>query len=225
MITTLCEHCVFAKRDNKIQYGCEFDRLLQLPHHVDGDSYVIDGYCSTCRNIYWSNNESISVMKSRAINEVTSSYSLVVNCENSDITNILNSLRQIGLSQNPHIKRPDKVYFLCDNYESYNSIKNNITGFTNYFVTQYFDILNNVIANTVKNIDSHYVVFANNDSVIHETEILDVIMSSVIKSRPIIMHQNTDYCCIITKLYMQYAYYDNPWDKINEVLNGRRCDS
>lgn len=227
---TLCEHCVFAIRDaNHEQIGCEFNRLNQLPNRKEGLNYIIDDFCSTCRNIYWAGNRSSYEMQQAVIQEVVSTYTIIVNCvdvHNPDVSKYVNLLGEIKVSSESISKLPDNIYFLCSP-DSYDHILSQISGHTQLILTCCFDKAESVIATIADSCKSQYLFFTDVtvENRIEYSDIRDIISSSVQLSKPVIIHTNDEYFCCITKLYQQHSREANPFKSVIEAINGSSSNS
>jgi hypothetical protein len=112
---TTCEFCLFSKKSDAKQIGCEFNRLDIFKKEYENGHYVLEGYCNMCRNENWyfhrdNPNASTEDLKNKAKLENTFKYSIVINGIDSSEEKILKTLNSL-----PAIElKPVKVFILTN---------------------------------------------------------------------------------------------------------------
>jgi hypothetical protein len=98
---TACEYCIFATRlKNKKQRGCRLDRLDTFKEQEKAELqengfYLIDGYCNTCRNVYWKeykDNPKPNKLVDVVLKEATIKYDVLISIDDSDIEEVKDSI-------------------------------------------------------------------------------------------------------------------------------------
>lgn len=95
---TTCEHCVFAKKEDGIQTGCELQYLdifknRGMTTFAEEKHYEINNtFCPGCRNIYWLENHK----KEDIINELKLAYTaIIINNGDSSLYEIIDKLSKM----------------------------------------------------------------------------------------------------------------------------------
>lgn len=214
---TLCEHCVFKKQDvSGKQVGCELNRLDKFQSTMKDGFYVIDGYCSTCRNIYWKagyNYQTTHEMVEAVKKETLTTYDVIIPCdEHTTEAQLRYTINSIELMK----YKPTKVFIV---YEASRNLSHIIDGLdSRYELVIALKSPEQSIIDVMKKVKSAYLVFTFSGGTIDEAvmESYDVAMNVDLK--PKATYSSDKFFVCPTFLYKHFMYEKDPFRKIYEYV-------
>lgn len=113
---TLCEHCVFYKKQEK---ECALNLLEQFSHTMGENGPIIDGLCRSCRNIYWkeySPDLQVSQLIGKVVEENQIEYDVIIGYleedEKRELLRTLDSLTRVMIKPKTIIIASNRNYLL-----------------------------------------------------------------------------------------------------------------
>ena len=163
MIKTSCEKCIFATFENGIQNGCTLGKISKYIDrnlaNLDGNHYVINKFCNTCRS-----SDQFKLTEEQVKEQVKIKFAVIINGLNGDYWRTTKSLLDQTII-------PKKVFVIVDKFNEADKYMEFIKWFSDtgsqLTIKKYFNIenVNKCIDDVVKKLNkSYYYTVINNDS-------------------------------------------------------------
>jgi hypothetical protein len=225
---TLCGSCIFAKKENEVQNGCELSRLelFQDKELVNG-SYVINNYCNTCRSEYWPHaNLPLHEQKEKVYLESKIQYTLIVNIflEDSRKT-IEHFIQKVTQLEYP----PEKVYYLFDMNKENSQLTLEISktaGKNSHFSLMTCKDTFDKLHETIRRVTTAYVCIVNIDSEI-DCDIITKTNDRLFYNLEMELYSSNDslFFCP-TVVYKNFSKSENPFqDIVNYAETISKCNN
>lgn len=225
-MNTTCEHCVFAKRQDGTQIGCELNRLDKFKSFNqaklgDNGYYEINNFCNACRNVYWHEhdyNKPMDDLVQAVKQEIKPKFAVFLSIDNvttKQFDTFYNRMKK-GVFF-PQIHKFVLFGLLDDkNIDMVQSLSlkhDNIVGS--------LDISTDKFSQTAKYVHrcmANYIVFADIKSKVNiNLERYNLALN--VNLEPIMYEDGSDYFCVSTFFYKRHIYCDNPVHTIKTEYN------
>lgn len=219
------------------QISCWLNKLEKLPHHTEGNHEVVDTYCSTCRNVYWSKAQNLKnyngilndKLAELVLKEVKIQFDVIIVCEpedtKEDIIKTLDIIKNkeypvanvfitTALSKENEILLKDIAYRYGKSYTFVMSIESEIS-------LRLHPI--------IQKCTSPYLIFVNPGHEYDDDILNDFDKSVNIDIKPMLVYASEEFYICPKFIYEDHQFAPNPFKEINEyvqsVTTDKRADS
>jgi len=216
-LRTTCEHCIFKLNTGHTQTGCQLDRLVKYDAQLVGDHYEFEGYCNFVRNCYSEvalADDPVAAVKK----ECEVKYGVVYSYD-EDFDKLAATLKSCSGFLDPVdfvVCFDDKID--VDIQELYNKAR---VILPNVIISQSVDDdMNwfNTYETAMKKIRADYVYFCECGEEIDKKCVshLNSLINDEVKT--VYMIVNEKFTIVYKKLFQQFAYLDQPMQKLYSQL-------
>lgn len=211
---TLCEFCIFNKKTDGIQTGCELNRLDKFKSEKVNNHHVIDGYCATCRNVYWEHASlTLDKKKEKVYEECKITYDVISITEKivvEDIIKFKDSILALDF-------KPKKVFILCEfsTDNAYSLLEVSKKCPANFeFIMSKEDTNAKKIYSMFGKVSGNYLCFCELSSKIDDKIIHAFNEASIIDCKPKTLFFGEEFCFVATILYKHVMFYETPFGEL-----------
>lgn len=230
---TLCEHCIFATMRGGIQNGCYLKRLEKLKYRFEDGSYIIEGFCSACRNIYWSTANNIKTNEQAAelvYKEIKLQYDVIIVCEPEDSEKSIRFTLDKIASKSYKPKRVIVTTKMTSENQSMVSKLATEYDESHTFMMSVETELPLRLKPAVDKGKSAFILFVNPGNDYDEQIINEFDEALNVELKPKFLFASEKFYICPHFLYAQYMYEENPFEEINKYVQSiasvdKRSDS
>lgn len=222
-MTTLCEHCVFSKRENSVQVGCHLDRLDKLPHHQEGNHFVVDDHCRALRNVYWDEyvlDPTLDNLKEKVNAELKITYDVIMVCNDESYSDIYKTLSSIQ-SKSFQPQRVHVCFKYAADFGARDLIHRVISLFPNSMYSANISTEEDLglrLRPAIHKSTATFLLFVNPGHDYDEAIVSEIDNSINVELKPRILFVSEEFYVCPRILYKQFMYEPSPFEKINEYI-------